>query len=382
MTTRNRMTWNQPRLPVEARKKASEHPAYPDEGITHPAGYEDPTQPAAYENGDTSSWAEDVHPGPYRTSPAPANPMDDGGYRHPAAQPGAPAKNASMTRAAAEAKAAKCIRIAQALLGKNATVEMVEDQAFDFMDLSDSRLASTIRRVEAATEDEEVLLRKMLATDDEDADDAEGDEDEAETASKKATDQRFAQVLSAIEQLSARVATLSKGADDDGDEDDKEEDDDSAEEEVSDKAASFDEEETMLANMLAEASCEAPAMAEVTMADDGDFGLNDFDADPMSFGDGEYTDIDDATLDSLYADDPILRLAKKAEDGDEDEEVEEEVVEKTASRRTASLRPQPKKPSTGVKTLGAVRTASRVSDHNELSALWESAPDVSNVFGK
>ena len=55
MSERERLTWRGEEnastafeLPIERRerlaaeKEASAHPAYPDEGITHPAGYDDP----------------------------------------------------------------------------------------------------------------------------------------------------------------------------------------------------------------------------------------------------------------------------------------------------------------------------------------------------
>ena len=58
-------------------KKASPPPALPMNGTTedyvHPASYDDPEMDQ-YATGDTSSWAEDVHPPPYRQSPPPQMP--------------------------------------------------------------------------------------------------------------------------------------------------------------------------------------------------------------------------------------------------------------------------------------------------------------------
>jgi len=212
--SRQRMTWGGDGRPAPTRR-ASAHPAVPWEGETHPAAYPDP-EADAYENGDPSSWAEDPHPPPYRTSLAPAVPYDDGGYRHPATQPGAPARNASMNvRAAAERKAAKCVRIAAAILGPKVAAaaergdkvaeSMIEDQAFDLMDLSDARLAATMLRFEASTEDDDTLLRKMLAAEgDVDAE----DEDEAPAkASKKADDRLLAEIRS----LKAEIRGIKAG---------------------------------------------------------------------------------------------------------------------------------------------------------------------------
>ena len=60
------------------------------------------------------------------------------------------------------------------------------------------------------------------------------------------------------------------------------------------------------------------------------------------------------------------------------EEVEEKAEEKEESKK-ASLRPQPKKASTGATRLGGV-SKEAASEVNDLSKLWESAPDVSKFF--
>jgi hypothetical protein len=418
MSTRERMTWGGKSaagvvLPVEqAAKKASAHPQTPDEGITHPAGYQDPTQPAAYENGDTSSWAEDVHPGPYRTSPAPANPMDDGGYRHPAAQPGAPAKNASTLRAAAERKASKCIRIASALLGEEITkaaeaedkvaVELIEAQALDFMNLSDEHIASTLRRIEAATMDEDVLLRKMLAGEDEEEEEEEPKEESAEkkeaSAQKRADEAKFAEITSMLAGLQAQLAAMQGGGPSKAAEAVDEEAMLAAmmAEEAPAPVSAEADEDAMLKAMLAEEAAPAPeadAAAGKSLADylDDDMGGISMDGieDPMGLGydDAMMMDTgDDEILASLFASD---KSAKKAEDEEEEaaepEEEEEAKEDKSAAARTAAarsrtaaLRPQPKKPSVGAQSVGTqVRVA---SDLNELSRLWESAPDVTKVF--
>ena len=223
--SRERITWtgSGPTLPVEkaaAKKTASPPPAVPleDGGYKHPASYEDPNA-NDYQNGDTSSWAEDPHPGPYRTSPAPADPMDDGGYKHPATQPGAPAKNASDIRVAVEKKARKCIRIAQRMLGRNAAIAAVEDQALELMDLPESHIASMLRRLaEEEDKDEgEESGKKAEETEEE------IEEEPEETASKKASSGRV-----------AKLRRLLKKA-----EEEEEETDDDDEKEAAKKKASF-----------------------------------------------------------------------------------------------------------------------------------------------
>ena len=76
--TRRRLTWTD--------RKASAAPAMPgyQEPSIHPAAYPDP-EADAYENGDTSAWAEDPHPGPYTNPMHPALPGTDArwGTRRP-----------------------------------------------------------------------------------------------------------------------------------------------------------------------------------------------------------------------------------------------------------------------------------------------------------
>ena len=479
--SRQRMTWGGDGRP--ATRSASAHPATPWEGETHPAAYPDP-EADAYETEDESHWMETPHPPPYRTSPAPAVPYDDGGYRHPATQPGAPARNASMNvRVAAERKAAKCIRIASALLGPNVTVaaeggdkvasDLIEDQALDFMDMSDARIASTLLRLEAATDDPDTLLRKMLAG----GEVEEEEEAEEEVEAKKASRDLQA-ALQSIRTLQAEVSALKSGrhastdrqafnhmaedesllaqmvmeekmggrymAEDDahmaeGDDeallaqmmmeekmggrhmaegDDEsllaqmmmeekmggrhmaEADDESLlaqmmmEEKMGGRHMAEDvvsEEDAMLAEMLRES--EAAPMApmaqmapapQMTMSEDDEAIMGGYE-DPMAMGEGEAMSAEEeAVLASLFA------SRQAGDDGAEDEEVEEEEVEEEEEEeeeakpsKTASLRPQPKKPLQGARTIGVqTRVASGGGGGalDDLARLWASAPDVTAVF--
>ena len=430
--SRQRMTWGGDGRPAPTRR-ASAHPAVPWEGESHPAAYPDP-EADAYENGDPSSWAEDPHPPPYRTSVAPAVPYDDGGYRHPATQPGAPAKNASVNvRVAAERKAAKCIRIATALLGPNVAsaaqrgdkvaTDLIEDQALDFMDLSDARVANTLLRLEASTEDAETLLRKMLAAEggegDEKAEDTEGEA----KASKKAAE---GELMAAIHGLKAEIEALKAGkhhmSGDDlpapvqagrhmgGEEallaemlkQEKMGGDDALLAEMLEQEKMgghhmggeevMSEEDAMLAEMLKEAE-EVPAVAAKSaavapvkagkpfMGEDEEPVMGGFE-DPMAMGDeADAMGADEeAILASLFA---SRSAGAEGDEAAEDEEIEEEEEVETASKKASALRPQPKKASVGAKTIGSqTRVASAGGgDLGDLARLWASAPDVSKVFG-
>jgi hypothetical protein len=414
--SRQRMTWGGDGRPAPTRR-ASAHPATPWEGETHPAAYPDP-EADAYENGDPSSWAEDPHPPPYRTSVAPAVPYDDGGYRHPATQPGAPAKNASVNvRIAAERKAAKCIRIAAALLGSNVATaaqrgekiatDLIEDQALDFMDLSDARIASTLLRLEASTVDEETLLRKMLAAENGEDEESAEDEESETKASKKAS----TEMMAAIHSLQAEIEALKAGKHHmSGDEDallaemldqEKMSGDVMSEEDAmlaemlnQEKMGGDDmsEEDALLAEMLKEAVAPPKAAKPPIMAEETEPVMGGFE-DPMAMADeSDAMGADEeAILASLFAsrsaaeetDEESEATASKKADEDEELEEEEEELEEPAAKNASALRPQPKKASVGAKTIGSqTRVASSGgNDLGDLARLWASAPDVSKVFG-
>ena len=149
MTTRRRLTQS-------ADRKASAPPATPGymEGTNHPAYTQPDPDADQYMNGDPSSWAEDPHPGPYpNPAPPPADPGMQSPQGHPATDPkhyfpAGVGKEASRNlRAAMELKASKCIRIAQAMFGRKASTEAIEDQALDLMNLSDRQIQAMLGRI-------------------------------------------------------------------------------------------------------------------------------------------------------------------------------------------------------------------------------------------
>ena len=195
--SRQRMTWekdggDQRVLPVE--RAASAHPAYPDEGPASPA-YEPDPDADKYENGDTSSWAEDPTTGPYPDSAHPATP-DEGpaspAYRSEGELPpnegdqvtnedlGVSKAAAEEIKLATEKKAAKCIRIATPLLAHlTRDADIIEDQALDLMGLSDDAIHSTLNRLAQLRRDAESEEKK-------EKDEAKGEEEAAETVQEEA----------------------------------------------------------------------------------------------------------------------------------------------------------------------------------------------------
>lgn len=159
---RTRLTW-------KANRKASPGPATPGynepETLDHPAAYEDPG-PHDYENGDTSSWAEDPTKGPYPNSAPPALPGTEEPQGHPATDPKhyfPRGVSASLVKAM-EKKAAKCIRIASSMLGEGAPQIAIEDQAVDLMSLPDRQIQATLKRLAGDDEDAEEVSKDDLST--------------------------------------------------------------------------------------------------------------------------------------------------------------------------------------------------------------------------
>lgn len=492
MTTRKRLTWS--------GKTASPPPADPgyEEPSVHPAAYPDPG-PDDYKNGDTSSWAEDPHPGPYPNTPHPALPGTEAPQGHPITDPahyfpgGVGKQAAAQLRAAMEVKAAKCIRIATAMLGKTATVDAIEDQALDLMNLTERQIQAALQRLGNYTldtkksekdempEDAKAPKEDKKASDDDESDEDDANEDaeklekdeekadedkDEETAGKKASrlmrqafywvgvakkagempealkefqfgkkkdDEKgddkkedkaedkkddkadkkagrkatsmpgtqndiehyeyrargvLADELEALNEDEELLAEMlkeesKKAADAEKAEEKTEEKPAEKEEDKADKAAALDpEEEALLAGMLSEE--DAPAVTACGESDGMDsMGDIVLDSDPMGL-------MDESGADLMTEDELSALYGSKFAGDDKDEEKTEEKVEgkkeaKTASKAPAKpvqQHPQPRRASTGVRALGGTpRVASAGRDSDDLSKLWETAPDVSKIFG-
>ena len=128
-----------------------------------------------------------------------------------------------------------------------------------------------------------------------------------------------------------------------------------------------------LAALIAE-DAEAPAAEKAA----DDFMVDDVSEDPMLDGLGmdDAGDIDMDDLSVLYG------MHTAAEESEEEKQAEESEEEKPAKEeKQAAVRPQPRRASTGVKTLGTVAKVASSSPVDDLSKLWASAPDVSEIFG-
>ena len=161
------------------------------------------------------------------------------------------------------------------------------------------------------------------------------------------------------------------------------------------------EEQAMLNEMLAEMESmanqnvmaedvEATHMSEDHMSEDveathmsGDHMSGDHMSGDLMSGDhmsGDHMGLD-LMSEEMGLDPKLARIFQAADEVAEEEIAEEEIAEDVeATKKSASFRPQTQARQASVKTLGNIsREASSASD--ELSKLWESAPDVSKFFG-
>lgn len=190
----------------------------------------------------------------------------------------------------------------------------------------------------------EVAGKKAKKAEGEDEDEGESDEDESEVAGKK--------------------AKKAEGEDDESDEGDPE-DESEAEGDESESAEDEGEDKT-----AGDESDEGEAESEED-EDSGKEAAAYFDAggaDPMGLSGGDGLTLsaaDQQMLDAIF-----------------NEGLTASQVPNGETRVEASLKPKPKKAAQGVKTLGNMaRTASAsAASVDELSKLWETAPDVSKVF--
>jgi hypothetical protein len=88
----------------------------------------------------------------------------------------------------------------------------------------------------------------------------------------------------------------------------------------------------------------------------------------------------DVGMDDLGPEDEVLRTLFAQDDQDEDKEAQgQQQQQKQANVRTASTRTVGTRPTTGVAKIGGSASTNRTVD--DLSRLWQSAPDVREAFG-
>ena len=200
---RERMTW-------AVGHQASAPPATPGYNVEdqdHPAKQGPDPDMHKYEDGDTSSWAEDVRQPPYPQGNPPAIPgYDAEDQDHPAHE--SPPR-VSLT-AAVRKRASKCLKLATIqLVGKKMTKAQVEDHAMDLMELGDSQIDNMLERFGGGfLADELEVDDDLLAMDDMD-----------DMALEEPILASNDNIMAKLEALTAEVVAMKSGSDDDEDDD-------------------------------------------------------------------------------------------------------------------------------------------------------------------
>jgi hypothetical protein len=138
MARRQRLTWKKKEAEQASppqEKQASPPPQTPSEAGDHPGTQPDPGMDD-YKTGDPSTWMEDPRPGPYPNSPMPQMPTEtDTGERH--------VVEAHLVR-----RASKCLDLAEAMLGKEASEDDVMAQGLEIMFWDDPVINQSMERLQ------------------------------------------------------------------------------------------------------------------------------------------------------------------------------------------------------------------------------------------
>lgn len=406
---RERSTWNRKEVMDKAaslNKKADPYTMNQD----HPQPSHD-----KYVIGDPSTFAEDVHsPDTWKEEYA-----DGQTKRDEIGMPEMRSDTFNHSEKTAKAvllkKADLAIAVARLLLEgkKTASEEAIEDQAVELMSLSDAALLATHARLAADDEEESEEEDEGQEKQAQDQEDSAEEEDEGQE--KQAQDQQEEE--SEEEESSEDEGQQDKQAQDQQEEESEEEGQDK-EAGQNDKAnnnwktADMQQMADMMQQMaqmmqqmmgqqqmpqqmpeeMAQMDQEMAQMDQGQMMQD-DMMVDDQQAlDQMLAGGGcdhmAESSIEmepapmDVGVDSLGPDDEVLRSLFAQDDSEEEGEVQEkQAEEQQAAVRSASTRTVGTRPTEGVSKLGGGTSKVASSGVDQLSNLWESAPDVRGYFG-
>jgi hypothetical protein len=426
---RERTTWNRDEIQKQASnmsKRAEDPTAMNQDHIQR--------QPSAdkYLTGDPSTFAEDVHPSgknwkaEYSDGQTSRNEiglpeMRDDTFNHPETDPGSsPArgsggggdKQAALDEETLVKKADLCCKVARRMLGSKAVEAAIEDQALALMGLSDSDLISTVNRM-AQDQDqqdqgeqkqakdlppeflENIQKKKDEAKDKKEAQDQgqeqeqeqkqagqmpdfikkkieekEEKEDKEASSRKQATLDQMAQQLQTLAQ---QIQQMQQGQ--------------QQEQQVQQAPAPQMQEQQALDAMLQEQSndqmidqmLQQGQGQSAQMANEMDIQM---DSPQMDIGEAQMGPEDDV-LSTLFANNSEVQNAQQAYQLQHGTPAPMQ-AQASSMIRTAATRTVGTRPTGGVTKLGGLGSPAPTSgsggDVEKLSNLWNSAPDVSDVF--
>jgi hypothetical protein len=239
------------------------------------------------------------------------------------------------------------------------------------------------QRMRMATEEDRMLAEMVREMREKKA--AEKQANQSKEARWKSAFARMARGLNEEERKMLAEMIREKMAADDEDEEEEEKEEEKEEEEEEEKEEESKDEDEEEEEEKEGAKGKDKKALDIEFEDD---------LDPMGLLDGENhfaSEEEEAELASLFETDLYAaadRVAAEGEDEEEEEEEEgqEEEEEEGAKGKKAAQRPRPRKPARrgSPRTLGNVHTAAldgADNEINELSSLWDTAPEVSEDFG-
>jgi len=426
---RERTTWNRSEIQKQASamsKRAEDPRAMNQDHLQR--------QPSAdkYLTGDPSTFAEDVHPsgqnwkaeysdGETARDEIGLPEMRGDTFSHPETDPGSSsargggggARQASLDEETLVKKADLCCKVARQMLGSKAVEAAVEDQALALMNLSDPDLIATVNRLAQDQEDQgqaqdqgEKQAQDQQAQDQDQGqgekqakelppefleqiqkkkDEAKDKKDDKEASAKLGTLEQIAQQ---VQQMAQQLQQMMQGQQQEqvqqvqqvpmeqqGQGQQVQQGQTMAEHQQQALDAMLQEQsnDQMIDQMLAQGQ-----QPQVQGLDANDFGIQ-MDSPSMDIGEVPMGP-EDEVLSTLFANNAEVQNAQQAHILQHGAPAPMQVQATTPQTRTASTRTIGTRPTAGVSQLGGSPTPSAGGDVEKLSNLWNSAPDVSDVF--
>ena len=398
---RERTTWNRADVQKQASamKRADDPRAMNQDHLSQ--------QPSAdkYLTGDPSTFAEDVHPSgknwkdEYSNGQTSRNEigmpeMRGDTFNNPETDPGSsPARGGARQAAIDEEtlvkKADLCCKVARQILGSKAVEAAIEDQALALMNLSDTDLIATVNRM-AQDQDQDQAKSEDQAKAKEAQDQQGQDQDQSKQAKdlppefleqiqkkkdeakdkddKKEAGRKVGQLEQMAQQLQAMTQQIQQMMQQQGQD---------QQQQVMQQAPQQVEQQSndeMIDQMLTQGQ-----QPQVQQADD--FGIQ-MESPQMDIGEVGMTPEDDV-LTTLFANNTEVQNAQQAHVLQHGVPASMQVQASGPMSRTASTRTVGTRPSGGVASIGGLgspASAQSGGDVEKLSNLWNSAPDVSDVF--
>lgn len=407
---RERTTWTQDSIAKAASKlKVAEDPrAMNQDHLSQQPSHD------KYNIGDSSDFGEDVHPsggtwkaeysgGEVKRNEIGMPEMRGDTFNHPE-------KTASLDKTALLKKSNLCVRIARAMLPKSASESVVEDQALAFMHLSDSDLVATSNRLAGQQDDEDededegqdkqakglppeflenIKEKKEESKDKKDddkgqqskeaSDDEEDEEDEGksqqqskEAAALKSATEQMQQMAAQMQQMMAQMQQM-QGQQQGQPAQLGQQQSQQLDQQLSGQQDPMVSEDQLLDQMLQDQLGD-----QIFASEEPEIQLDGL---GMDVGEAVFAAGEQETLQGLFSEGSEYQNALQAAQIQGTHVPQQHFSPVAHGARTASTRTVGTIPSQGVSKLGGAGSGTpEANEVNRLSSLWQTAPNVSDIF--